>query len=105
MCLPLWKQGIKASVYPGFGQSPAAFLLKLKRRHGFSVTSVSKYFISPLWKTVVELSKNPFQCKHSNSNSLMLDGDYFLHSVTVLQQDNLTCQLQSDTESSSGFAD
>lgn len=44
MCLPLWKQGIKASVMSRPGTKLSCFVPRLKvMTHRFSVTSIRKY--------------------------------------------------------------
>lgn len=86
VCLLVKKQDVKASsVYPGLGLLPQVKVMTntFKSLHLEYVSSVQygRQLLNP---------QKPFQCKLPNSDSLMLDGDYFLHSVTVLQQDNLT---------------
>lgn len=60
-CLPLQKQGVKAS-----GPKSSGFLAKMKE---FRDTC------SVHWGESVSSAHHPFQCKLSNNNSFMLDGD------------------------------
>lgn len=94
MCLHLEKQGDKASVYPGLTLSLATLFVMTQGFFSHISESNKKYFQS-IMEDIGELSKNPFQC-NSNGNIPILNGDYFLHSVTVLQLGNLTFSGQHD---------
>lgn len=76
-CLPLQKQGVKAS-----GPKSSGFLAQMKEIN----TSVQKYFISPQresrWTPPIILSSASFQ----TATVSCWMGDHVLHSVTVLQQ-------------------